>query len=94
MNTFDVGETVICSVEVKDDTGAYKDPATSMQIKIDQIKSQFASKITATDMTPDSTGKYHYDLQTTGYKDGTYEAIYIATDGTRITIKKEQFILE
>ena len=88
---FEIGETVICSVEVKDDDGAYKDPATSMKITItDKNK---AVKVDGVAMTPDSTGKYHYDCQTAGYIDGKYVVEYTATDGTRITIQKETFNL-
>ena len=89
---FDVGETVICSIEVKDDAGAYKDPATSMTITITDKNGVI--KINAVNMNPDSTGKYHYDCQTAGYIDGEYEVKYIATDGARITIETESFTLE
>ena len=88
---FDIGETVICSVEIKDDAGAYKDPATSMKITItDKFN---VIKVNAVDMTPDSTGKYHYDCQTAGYIDGKYQVAYTATDVARITIQKETFDL-
>ena len=89
---FDVGETVICSVEVKDDNGVLKDPATSMTITITDKNG--AVKVNAVNMGKDSTGKYHYDCQTAGYIDGEYEVKYIATDGTRITIETESFTLE
>ena len=88
---YDCGETVICSVEIKDDAGAYKDPATSMEITI-KDKNQ-AVKVSAVAMTKDSTGKYHYDCQTAGYLDGKYMVIYTATDVARITIQKETFDL-
>ena len=92
MADFDVGETVICSVEVKDDAGAYKDPATSMKITI--TDKNYVVKVNNADMTKDATGKYHYDFQTAGYIDGKYEVSYKATDGTRITIEKEFFTLQ
>ena len=88
---YDCGETVICSVEIKDDAGAYKDPATSMEITI-KDKNQ-AVKVSAVAMTKDSTGKYHYDCQTAGYIDGKYQVAYTATDVARITIQKETFDL-
>ena len=91
---FDIGETVICSVEVKNDAGTLVDPSTSMQIAIDWISPNFSNIITATNMTKDSTGKYHYDFATAGKQGGTYRVAYIATDGTRITIERETFKLE
>jgi len=94
MNTFDIGETVICTCEVKGDDGNYKDPSTSMQIVINQVDPMRAEKVSATDMTKDSTGNYHYDCQTANYSAGKYEVTYTATDGTRITIEKENFALE
>ena len=91
MADFDIGETVICSVEVKDDAGAYKDPATSMKITI--TDKNYVVKVNNADMTKDAVGKYHYDCQTAGYIDGKYEVAYKATDGTRITILKDYFNL-
>jgi len=93
MLTFDIGETVICSCEIKDDSGNYKDPTTSMKITIKRVDPTRASVVTDTAMTPDSTGKYHYDCQTVDYPEGKYEITYTATDGTRITIEKETFKL-
>ena len=94
MATFDIGESVICSVEIKDDNAVLKDPATSMNIVIDQLKPSFENIITSTAMTKDSTGKYHYDFASAGKAAGEYQAVYTATDGTRITIEKDKFSLE
>ena len=92
MSSFDIGETVIVLCEVRDDGGAYKDPATSMKITItDKFN---VVKVNNVDMTKDAIGKYHYDCQTEGYVDGKYVIKYVATDGTRITIQKESFNLE
>ena len=88
---FDVGETIICSCEVKGATGAYKDPQTSMKITI--TDKNWVVKVNNADMTKDATGKYHYDFQTAGCIDGKYIVEYTATDGVRITIQKESFIL-
>ena len=90
MANFDIGETVICSCEVKDDS-EYKDPATSIKITITDRNGLV--KATGVEMTKDSTGKYHYDAQTVDWVDGKYQVEYKATDGTRITIEKESFIL-
>ena len=91
MADFDIGETIILSIEVKDDTGAYKDPQTSMKITI--TDKNYVVKVNNVDMTKDAVGKYHYDCQTVGYIDGKYEVEYKATDGSRITIQKEYFNL-
>ena len=94
MATLDLGETIICSVEIRSDAGTLVDPATSVKIMIDRIKPNFANVVVATDMTKDSTGKYHYDYQTATAIAGEYEVTYTATDGTRITIEKDSFTLD
>ena len=92
MAGFDIGETVICSVEVKNDAGTLVDPATSMTITItDKLG---AVKANAVAMTKDAVGKYHYDAQTAGWIAGKCDVVYTATDGTRITIQRESFTLE
>ena len=91
MADFDKGESVICSCEVKDAAGAYKDPQISMKITI--TDKNYVVKVNNADMTKDAVGKYHYDCQTSGYIDGKYEVEYKATDGSRISIQKETFIL-
>jgi len=93
MSVFDCGETIICSIEVKDDDGVLKDPATSMNIVI--TDPQNGEVVASTAMTKDSTGKYHYDYATVSATlHGAYTAKYTATDGTRITIEKDTFSLE
>ena len=94
MAKFDIGETVICSCEVKNTSGTLVDPATSMKIVIKQIKPNYSIIVSSTDMTRDSTGKYHYDFDSAGKSDGEYQAIYTATDGSRVTIEKDIFNLE
>ena len=94
MAVFNIGETVICSVEIRNSAGTLVDPSTSMQIKINQLSPIFLNTLVATSMTPDSTGKYHYDFVSTNKTTGNYQIIYVATDGTRVTIKKENFSLE
>ena len=94
MAVFNIGETIICSVDVKDDAGAYKDPATSMKIVVARTKPNYIVVVASTDMTKDSVGKYHYDFQTSTAIAGSYEATYTATDGSRITIEKDTFEVE
>ncbi len=91
---YNIGETVICSITVKNSAGTLVDPATSMNIVVTQLTPVYGTKVTSTAMTKDSTGTYHYDCQTAGYTQGQYETEYIATDGSRITRTKDTFTLE
>ena len=91
---YQTGGTVICSITVKNSSGTLINPATSMNIKIDQLIPQFTSKVTSTAMTNDSTGTYHYDCQTAGYLPGKFAVTYTATDGSRITTLLDYFFLE
>ena len=89
---FQKGETIICSITVKDGA-TLTDPATSMNISI--YDPQGGINISSTAMTKDSTGTYHYDYATASLTlMGVYSVVYTATDGTRITIEKETFSLE
>lgn len=93
MTTYELGETVICSIEVKSD-GTLADPADSMNIVINRKSPNYeAAIISSTALTKDATGEYHYDFATAGKGDGIYEVVYTATDGTRITIEKDVFVL-
>lgn len=85
--TFQMGETVICSVTVKDSDGNLADPSTSMKITITDNRNGL--EVDDQDMTKDSTGQYHYDWQTAGVDlTGVYDISFKATDGTRISIAK------
>lgn len=86
MDNFDIGETVICWRNVKDENGDYKDPATSMTITI--VSKKDNNNLGPLDMVKDETGKYHYDWQTVNCIDGAYVVVYTATDGENITIEK------
>lgn len=89
--SFDIGETVICSIEVKNAAGALVSPDTSMTITISDPDE--TTDVEPTAMTPNGTGEYHYDYQTTGKVEGKYTILYKATDGTRITIQTDSFRL-
>ena len=91
---FDVGETVICTIEIRDADGTLTNPATSTKIVINQLSPSVAIIVASTAMSEDSTGKWHYDFASAGNARGGYEAEYTATDGTRITIEIDGFILE
>ncbi len=94
-NIFQVGETVICSITVKDSSGTAQDPITSMKITINRTNPNWANVLAATAMTDDAgVGAYHYDYSTSSAQVGEYEIIYTAVDGTRTTIQKDTFILE
>ena len=88
MNDFNLGETVICLIEVKDGSGAFVDPATSMTVTIWDPGN--AKVIDVQAMVKDSIGKYHYDYTPT-IKTGTYIIKYIAIDSSRISIQKDNF---
>ena len=100
MASFDRGETVICSIEIKDSTGAYKDPSDdiaspSTHTKITISDHQNGVEVNAVGMTRDSIGKYHYDWASTSTDlCGRYTVLYKATDDSRITIETDTFELE
>ena len=89
MANYHTGETIICSVEVKNSGGTLTDPATSMKIT---IIGTFAV-VDNVSMVKDSTGKYHYDFDSTGKQVGVYNAEFIATDGSRISKQRDSFNL-
>ena len=94
MATFEIGETVICSVEIRNTAGTLVDPVTSMKIAIDRISPSLANIIAdTTAMVLDSTGKYHYDFDSSSKVAGDYRVTYKATDVTRVTIERETFSL-
>lgn len=89
--SFDVGETVICSIEVKNTAGALVNPTTSMTITL--YDPDGTVDVSPVGMDNDDVGKYHYDYQTTGKATGKYIVLYTATDGARITIETDSFRL-
>ena len=91
MATFQIGETVICSITVKNDAGVLTDPASSMKITITDPRGN--TVVASQDMVKDSTGMYHYDyLVASAIR--KYTVIYTATDGSRITIVTDSFEVE
>jgi len=93
MANFQRAETVVCSILIKTTAEVLTDPATS--IKIDITNSIGTAVVTATAMTRDSAGTYHYDYQPAADAlKGIYHVKYTATDGTRITIQNDSFVLE
>lgn len=95
MVTFDIGETVICSIGIKNEQGNFKNPSDDTQhIKITITDKQGVKKVEDVVMINDDIGKYHYDCQTIGWKNGNYVVSYKAVNGTRITIEKDTFQLQ
>ena len=85
---FHVGETVICSIEVRDADGNLADPSTSMKITITDNKN--GTEVNDQAMSKDGTGLYHYDWNTSADSIlGIYYVVYTATDGSRVSIKKD-----
>lgn len=93
MASLHLGETVICFIETRDDAETLKDPTTSISISIAQVQPVYKVVLTSSPLVKDSVGKYHYDFQTIGLAEGTYEIIYTAVDGTRVKIEKDRFVL-
>ena len=93
IETFQRAETVVCSVTITTPLLVLTDPATSVKISITDPVGTLV--VTAATMTKDSVGVYHYDY--TPAVDallGTYKIKYTATDGTRVTIQNDTFLLE
>jgi len=90
METFKSGETIICSITVKDEDGALQDAATTMKVAIELNGAEI---VAATGMENDGTGLYHYDYDSDGADYGTYDVTYVATDGERISMQTDKFKL-
>ena len=91
---FTIGDTVVCSVEVKRN-GILISP-TSMKLSISHIttKEYF---VTGEDMDPDEIeeGKYSYELQTTEeFPTGAYYIDYVAVYNNRVTQSSDFFNLQ
>ena len=92
MAQFNRGETIICSVLVKNSAGTLVDPQTSMKITIKDANN--GAEVNNVDMTKTATGTYHYDFNSTASSmKGLYTVLYKATDGTRISICQDSFEL-
>ena len=92
MKTFQLGETVICSLEIKNTAGNYVVPDTSVTISIWLLNDSIRIVNDAA-MTPDAVGKYHYDYTATGTI-GRHAIRFKAVDAGRTTIKEDEFILQ
>jgi len=91
MKIFQVGETVICYIEVKKD-GIYKDPADYIRISI--YKPDGAIDVNMVDGSKEGTGKYNYNYDTTGKPKGIYRVRWQAKDGIKVTMEDASFKLD
>ena len=88
-------ETIVCKVEVRNaETGTLTDPATSMNLTITDPSG--TKKVDNQSMLPkDSVGKYHLDYTLpSDAKVGKWIVEYVATDGTRVTLERDDFLVE
>jgi hypothetical protein len=97
MVTFDVGETVICSVEVER-LGVLVNPDAgypTIQIYDEEDNPQIYVLLVPTPaaMTADAVGAFHYDFQTVAKTIGVYRARITSKVGARITILDGAFKL-
>lgn len=93
MSSFQVEETVVCSIVITNAAGTAVSPADSMKISI--YNPQNSAVVDAQGMDEDSTGNWHYDyLSASTVLHGEYKVVYTADDGTRITKEVDYFNLE
>jgi len=93
MALFEIGETIRCSIEIRDAAGTLVDPATSITITISNPNG--VEVVSAVAMTNDGVGLDHYDYTSAlTVVAGEYIVLYIATDGAIITKQKDTFVLE
>lgn len=89
---FQRGETVVVEAEVKNQAGAYVDPATTMLVTI--TKPDGVAGLTDQAMTKDAVGQYHHDYKPSDSDPlGWYRVHFVATDTTRVTIQDSGFTL-
>ena len=80
------GSTVRLKVNIYDASGALYDPDTSVKVSVTDPDG--TEKLTATDMTKESTGKYYYDWQTASdYTIGAYKQKVTSVDGSKTSIE-------
>ena len=93
MARFEIGETIVCSIEIRNSAGVLVDPATSIKITIEDLDGKKVVDDVA--MANDGVGLDHYDYTSAlTAKGGNYTIWYIAIDGARTTKQKDTFELE
>ena len=101
MKTFQRAETVICGAAVKNAAGTLTQPATSMMVTVTDpaatvVVDAAAMTYRASPVTVDDVScNYTYDYAPAAdAAKGIYRVRYTATDGTRVTIQDDSFVLE
>jgi len=89
MINFDIGETVVCSIEARK-KGELSDP-DSLQITIYDTDGEIDVGPIA--MSRDSNGLWHYDYATADKSAGYYRALVKGTSGARIFLVNGGFKL-
>lgn len=93
MAMFQRGETIICSLTVRDSDGDLYDPDASVKITITDGRG--IAQVNLVDMTNDSVGQYHYDFNSAAaHHAGRYRIRCRCVDCGRTTIVDLWFELE
>jgi hypothetical protein len=98
MKTFQIGETVVCYIEVYKSSALYNpipDSGDAVTVVIyDSGGTAVLGSETPQALGNETTGKYSYSWSTTGKSAGVYRARFVATDGATISKKDASFKLE
>jgi hypothetical protein len=92
MKTYQIGETVTLKGTMKKSNTLYN-PTNGVVVSVFLIGTA-AAIINEVTVTPESTGVYTYDLDTTSYVAGKYRFRMKGTDGIKISKKDGTFALE
>jgi len=89
MNTFQIGETVICYCEVKRGGVLYDPSSVSIAITTEN-----GTAVVSSNADKEAVGKYSYTFSSTGKTAGKYRARFTATDAGKTSKKDTVFRLE
>ena len=98
MKTFQIGETVVCYIEIYKASALYNPLPNSGDAVTVVIYNSSGTAVLGS-LSPqalgnESTGKYSYSWSTTGQSAGVFRARFVATDGATISEKDASFKLE
>lgn len=79
MSTYDVGTLVRVSATFKDTSGTLTDPG-DVTVTVSKVDGTTVSG----SATKDSTGVYHYDIDTTGYAGGVIGYKFVGTSPAQV----------
>jgi hypothetical protein len=93
LTTYLKGETALLTAEVRDPaTNNLTDPDT---VTISVYDAKNGPEVSAENMTKDSVGQYHYDVDTSDFDTmGMCTVIVEAVNGTRVSIERGTFQLD